>query len=87
MAGSPCCSHNHEVALIFLLESRTGSRKGKSSTLPCGRNCEGRGDKARSLSSGTQLHDEKPVLALSASLCGLLALVSSSMQWDNSLLS
>lgn len=35
----------------------------------------------------TQRHDEKPVLALSTSLCGLLVLVSSSIQWDNSLLS
>ena len=34
-----------------------------------------------------QLHDEKQVLGLSVLLRGLLALVFSSVQWDNSLLS
>lgn len=45
--------------LIFLLESRTRPRKGKSSSLPCAGGWEGRGDKVWS-----ELHDQKPVLAL-----------------------
>lgn len=37
--------------------------------------------------SKSQLHDEKRVLGLSVSLCGLLAVAFSSVRWDNSLLS
>lgn len=72
---------------LSVRDSRARLRKGKSSTLHSARGCGGR---ERSKKRGPeleicQLHDEKLVLALSVGLCGLLALVSSSILWDNSL--
>lgn len=45
----PSCPHHREVFLIFLLESRTEPRKGKSSTLPW---ASGYGGRERSVRHG-----------------------------------